>query len=461
MKKLRWSALVMVLVFGLVLTACGGGNGGGNVANTGGTADNTGNTGGNDKAADGDKPAASVEKVKIKWATWGNPGELTRFQEYTKDFNVRNPDIQVELIPIPGEYEQKIITQLSGGTAPDAFYAGDSMVVKLIENGTIEELTPFISGEGSVIKEEDFFPGLWGAAKADGKIWGVPVDNNPMVLWFNKKVLKDAGITEMPTDLQAQGEWNWQAFQEMTEKIKASKKYGYVLDNWWGHTFSWVTSNGGNIYDENGKYIAYDDPKAMEAFKFLYDNVKSKNITFAGTLPKGQGADAMFMSNQVGFVGAGRWYLPLFKRASGLEYDIVTWPTNTGKAIEPAGIPTAYMVLNKASKNKEVAYKFLAEFVSKEGQTFRLSGGGNAVPSVIGADVVVSEGNQPANYKAFLDAREIGYALTTAQAGIPGLDTEINTRFEALWLKNQNLNTAMKEIQDAANKKIDDYKNKK
>jgi multiple sugar transport system substrate-binding protein len=445
MKRIRWSALLMVAVLCLVVQACG---------SSGGS-----NNGGDSKAAG--KPAASGEKAKIKWATWGNPGELTRFQEYTKDFNDRHPDIQAELIPIPGEYEQKIITQLSGGTAPDVFYAGDSTLVKLIENGTIEELTPLMSGDGSTIRPEDFLPGLWGVAQKDGKIWGVPVDCNPMVLWYNKKVLKDAGITDMPADLQAKGEWNWKTFQQMTEKIKASKKYGYVLDNAWNHTHSWVTANGGKIYDDNGKYIAYDDPKAMEAFKFLYDNVKSKNITFVGTLPKGQGADAMFMSNQVGFVGAGRWYLPLFKKATGLEYDVVTWPTNTGKAIEPAGIATAYMVLNKASKNKEAAYRFLAEFVSKKGQAFRLLGGGNAVPSVTGADEVVSEGNLPANNKAFLDAREIGYALTPFQAGTPGLDNAINTRFEALWLKNQDLDSAMKDIQDLANKKIDDYKKNK
>ena len=54
----------------------------------------------------------------------GNPGELTRFQELTKDFNKKHSDIEVEFIPIPGEYDQKILTQLTGGTAPDIFYAG-------------------------------------------------------------------------------------------------------------------------------------------------------------------------------------------------------------------------------------------------------------------------------------------------------------------------------------------------
>ncbi|MDQ8737914.1 sugar ABC transporter substrate-binding protein [Paenibacillus sp. LHD-38] len=442
MVKIKWTLLIMMIAATAILQACGGGDG---AASGEGSGTNT----------------PKGEKVKIKWATWGNPGELTRFQDFTKDFNERHPDIEAELIPIPGEYDQKILTQLSGGTAPDLFYAGDAFIVKLIENGSIEELTPLMEDPGSAVKKEDFFESLWGAAKRDEKIYGAPVDNNPMVLWYNKKVLKDAGIMEMPADLQKNGEWTWEAFQDMTDKIRESGKYGYVLDNSWNSTHSWVSSNGGTVYDDNGKYVGYTDPKAIEAFRFLYDNVKSKNITFAGTLPKGQGGDAMFMSNQVGFVGAGRWYLPLFKQNETLEYDIVTWPTNTGNKIEPAGIPTAYMVLNKTTKQKEAAYTFFAEFVNADGQKYRLQGGGNAVPSVSGADEVVLEGNLPENAQFFLDAREVGYALTPFEAGIPGLSNDINSRFEALWLKDEDLDTAMKEIEALANKKIEEYNNKK
>lgn len=436
MKKVKGTLAALALVLAVLLQACASGGSGG--------------------AAEGGE-GGKQEKVKIKWATWGNPGELTRFQDFTKEFNKKHPDIEAELIPIPGEYEQKILTQLSGGTAPDVFYAGDGTIVKLIENKSIEELTPLMQAESSMIKEDDFFEGLWGAAKRDGKIYGVAVDNNPLILWYNKKVLTEAGVTEMPADLQERGEWTWDAFKAMTDKIREAGKYGYVLDNGWSSYHSWVTSNGGKVYNDEGKFVAYDDPKAMEAFKFLYDNVQSKNITFSGTLPKGQGGDAMFMSNQVGFVAAGRWYLPLFKQNTGLEYDIVTWPTNTGNRIEPAGIATAYMVMNKATKHKEAAYTFLSEFVSREGQIFRLQGGGNAVPSVEGADEVVMEGNLPEHAQFFLDAREIGYALTPFEAGIPGLSSEITSKFEALWLKGGELDAALKEIQDMANRMIEEY----
>ncbi|AGA57669.1 ABC-type sugar transport system, periplasmic component [Thermobacillus composti KWC4] len=428
------------MAMALALAGCGGGD-----AKTGGT-------GGSSQGGQG-------EKVKIKWATWGNPGELTRFQEFTKEFNAKHPNIEAELIPIPGEYEQKILTQLSGGTAPDAFYAGDGTIVKLIENGTIEELTPYLKQSDSKIKETDFFEGLWGAARKDGKIYGLTVDCNPMVFWYNKKVLKDAGVTEMPADLYEKGQWNWETFKSMVEKVRATGKYGYILGNWWGPYYSWITSNGGKIYDDaNGEFIAHKDGKAAEAFKFLYDNVQAKNFTFAGTLPKGQGADAMFMSNQVAFVTAGRWYLPIFKQNQSLEFDIVPWPTNTGKKLEPAGIPTAYIVMNKNTKHKNETWQFISEFVSKEGQLFRLKGGGNAVPSIAGVDEVVLEGNIPEHAKYFLETRQVGYALTPHEAGVPGLSKVITDELEAFWLKGGNPDSILQTLGEKANKKIAEYK---
>lgn len=433
---------VLLLSSALLLQACGGGGGGGSA-------------GGDDSG----KGGSSGEKVKITWSTWGNPGELGRFQEFTDDFNKRHPDIQAELIPIPNDgYDQKILTQLSGNTAPDVFYSGDGLISQLVANGTVEKLNPYMEKPGSALGPNDLVEGLYGAAKQGSDIWGLTVDCNPMLLWFNKKVLQESGITDLPTDLYDKGQWNWDAFKGMTEKIKAAGKYGLVVDSWWAPYYSWVTTNGGKVYDDNGNFILHEDAKGKEAMKFVYDNIKAGNFTFSGSLPKGQGGDAMFMSNQLGFLGAGRWMLPVFSKNDALEYDVVPYPTNTGNKIESAGIPTAYLVMNKNVKNKDAAWVFMSEFVNKDGQTFRLQGGGNAVPSVLGADNLVLEGNDPEHAQYFLDARELGYALWLEEAAVPGLANEIRTKLEELWLTDVDFEAGMKNVADAAAKKIEEYK---
>lgn len=435
----RFLSMAAAAAGSLSLAACGQAA----TEGTGGTA------AGSTAAAAGGEAAGGqtgLSGASFKWSTWGNPGEIQRFKEYTDDFNKRT-NAKVELVPLANDgYEAKMLTQLSGGTAPDVFYSGDATLSKLISSNSIVDLTSLLEGPTSKSKPADFFEGLWGPAKtADGKIWGVTVDCNPMVFWYNKQVLTDAGITTMPADLYKESKWTWDALTEMTTKVVATGKRGLIQENWFGAVNGWVTTNGGKLFDGEN-FVADQDPKAVEGFKFIQDNLANKNFTYSGSLPKGQGVDAMFLSQQAAFIIAGRWLLPVFSKAANLQYDIVPWPTNTGKQIEPAPIPTAYMVQNAKAANVDASFEFLTDFVSKEGQTFRLKGGGNAVPSVSGADEVVSEGNLPPNWQALIDAREIGYAIYPALANTAGLSDDMFKALDAVWLKGGDMNGTLKTI---------------
>jgi multiple sugar transport system substrate-binding protein len=449
----RFVTLTAAGVVGIAVAAC---RGSGSGAQTGGGGQPAAQP--TSGAAGAQAPAqaqAGGPVTNIKWSTWGNPGEIDRFKAFTEDFNKRTPNIKAELVPIPNDgYPAKMLTQLSGGTAPDMFYSGDGDIGKLIDSKLLTDLTETLKGDKSKSKPEDFFEGLWGAAKApDGHIYGVTVDCNPMVLWYNKKILQDAGVTQMPADLAKAGQWDWKAFTSMLDQVVAKGKRGFIHENWWATNYGWTTLNGGKIVD-GGKFVGNTDPKALEAFQFIYDNLQKKTFTYSGSLPKGQGIDAMFLSQQAGFIGAGRWLLPVFKKSQGLDFDIVTYPTTTGKKVEPAPIPTAYAVVNAKTANQDAAFAFLTDFVSKDGQIFRLKGGGNAVPSVRGADDVVSEDNVPPNWQALLDAREVGYAHWADLARVPGLADDIAKIFDELWLQGGEVKTTLNKVADLANSKM-------
>ena len=384
----------------------------------------------------------------IKWSNWANTGEIQRFQAFTANYNkIHNTNVQYTFVPTAnGNYFTKILTELNGGNAPDVFYVGDGDIGKLVTNQTVVQLDPLLSGSKAKEQASDFSPGLWGAAKTKtGKIFGVPVDCNPLVLWYNEKLLQDAGITTMPAAMYEQGQWTRDAFQQMIEKIKANGKYGYVLDAWPLVWWSWVTTNGGKVYDNNGygNFIVHQDPKALDAFTFLANQVRAKTMVYAGSLPKGQGNDLALISGQTGFISVGRWDLPEFKTA-GIKYDLVPFPSVSGK-IAPAGIPLAYMVINKKTKLMNQAFDFVTNYVSPEGQVFRLSGGGNAVPSIQSAVTakVVTDGNDPPHAQYLLDARNVGYGLFPAEGFAAGLSTDIQTSLDPVFLQGKDVKTAL------------------
>lgn len=377
---------------GSLLAACGGDDGGGAGGTTGGGGE--GQVGG-----------------EVTWGSWANPGEAARFKEYSAQYQ-KESGTKVTYQTVTGDYLAKLLTQLAGGSAPDAFYIGDTQITKLIESNALEPLNDYLDSPEADVKFEDTFEGLrqW-CQSEDGTIYGIPVDCNPAVFWFNKKILAEAGVTQDPAAAQEAGAWNRDALTDLLTKVKATGKRGFVVEagwfNWWGL----VTSQGGTMVDENGEAVFADDEKAKDAIAWMIEQIKNGNLTYGGSLPKGQGVDALFYAGQLASIGYGRWILPNVKKLKGrVDYDIAPFASEDGASVAPVPVATAAMGVNSKAKDKQAALEFLGNFVNADGQRFRLSGGGNAVPSVEGLEEIVTEGNDPPHAAWFTEVAKAGYA---------------------------------------------------
>lgn len=410
-------------------------------------------------SSDGDgKGSSGGKKVQMTMSVWGNQAEIKGYQKAVDLYAEENKDVEIKIIPVPGDnYEQKLFTELSGGNASDLFYVGAEYISKLIDTGKIAEVTEFLEGPESHVKAEEFAQGLWGAAKKEDKIYGTPVDNNPFLMYYNKNVLKEAGVDKMPQEYFEEGNWNWDTFSTMTGEIVASGKKGYVGESGGDHTLSWVWSNGGELYDDEGNIILDKNEKAREAFKYIEGLIQDGKITYGGSLPKGQGADALFMSNQVGFLSAGRWLTPMFSEADSLDFDYIPWPTNTDEKMEPAAIATAYLSASKDSKHLDEAMKFLSFYTSTIGQEARLAGNGNAIPSVLGVDHLIEDVKIPEHATHLLEARDIGI-VDDKQKSVPGLEKELADIIDLMYLGQQDAEKTMDAYYKKAKEMIEEYK---
>ncbi|MET0726372.1 MAG: sugar ABC transporter substrate-binding protein [Leifsonia sp.] len=371
----------------------------------------------------------------VVWSTWGTPEELTRYQEFDKEFMKRHPDITVKLQPVAsyGDYHSKLLAQLTSNTAPDVFYIGDDKIGQFVDAKVLMPLTDLMESDASDTKPDDFFPGLFGAAKDGDEIYAAPNDSNPDVLWYDKAALAAAGITEDPATLAENGEWTTEKYLEMNDKLAEAGLTGSMFWNYWATHYSWISSQGGTAYDDSGAFVGNEDDTTVAAVDELGKYFQDGTFVVADSMPEGAGADSVFVSHKAGFFSQGRYTIGTVKSAGEeSEYDIVRWPTPDGAAA-PTGVATSYLAINKKTKAKDAAFTFWTEFLSAEGQTFRLEGGGNAVPSIKGADDVVLEGDYPAHAQTFLDMRDIGFEDYAAEAVVPGLSTEVSDLFLKLY----------------------------
>lgn len=332
-----------------------------------------------------------------------------------------------------GDYQTKIITQLAGGAAPDAFYVFDTQMRKMIDTGKLVDLRPYLEQPDAAVKIDEFYPKLtaWMAPASGDGIYGMVVDCNPKVFWFNRDLLTKAGVTQDPAALFEAGAWNQNAVTDLLTKVKATGKRGHVFEANWFDLTSWITTFGGTAFDEDGKAVFDTDPKAQAALEWLFDQMDSGNISYGGSLPKGQGSDALFYGGQLATLGYGRWISPNVKKLK-FGYDIAPLPSESGRDVAPVAVYCAAMSVNVTAQDVDAATVFAARFCSVDGARARLSGGGNAVPAVKGLDDIVTEDNLPPHGSIFNDAVANGYAVPEVLATHPGLAAQLPITMDTL-----------------------------
>lgn len=394
----RLGALAGLAAIGIGLTACSGGN--------------------TSTPAEGNS--------KVVWSTWGSPEELKMFDGVQAAFKEANPDVELVFQPTPSysDYHSKLLTQLSSGTAPDVFYVGDDRIASIIRNDVL------LPVDGASVKEGDFAENVLDVARWEGELYALPNDVNPDALWYDKEALKAAGITEDPAELAANDEWTTEKFFEMTGKLAAADLTGAVYWNYWATHNSIMTAGGGEVYDDEGTYVANTDANSVEALDEYATRFATGELKLADLLPEGSGEDTLLVTHKLGFLAQGRYTIGTIRGAGVDEtlYDIVRWPTPDGKAA-PTGVAASYLAVNAKAQDPEAALKFFSAFLDAEGQQLRLEGTGNAVPSIKGVDDIVLADGFPAHAQTMLDMRDIGYSNFATEAAVPDLSNQIAVEF--------------------------------
>ena len=116
---------------------------------------------------------------------------------------------------------------------------------------------------------------------ANGKIYGVfpqKYSEPRQCLYFNKRVLEEAGINwEEIYDMQANGTWTWEAFEEILAKVQKDEGNDGTIDIWGmiGSSddlyLATVWGNDGKFFDkdENGKLVPVaDSDNTIEALNW-------------------------------------------------------------------------------------------------------------------------------------------------------------------------------------------------
>lgn len=305
---------------------------------------------------------AYADQTVIKfWDNQQTESGLSVFQqEAVKRFEAENPDIKVEVTTIPyPEYQQRLLTAVQAGNGPDVSTVDQIWNSAFAVAGAIQPLDDLAKQAG--IKAETFFPGAWESANYNGQLWGIPFNVD---VWFfafvNKKLFQDAGVD--PASIVT-----WQGLEAAAPKLTDKSKGQFAIgltgnksEYPVGMSDSFIYSNGGSVLDDSGKCVL-TSKEAQEGLAFYK---KMADYAPAGILnAPNEPMRELFLNGTLAIELWPALEQPTLDK-SKIDWDLYAAFAPEGK--KPVGMFGGWnLVLYKASKNQEAAWKFI-QFMTRE-----------------------------------------------------------------------------------------------
>lgn len=421
MKKVLSMLLAVAL---LTTTLVGCSNNGGQSSTASGTSSSTTTEGSQAEAGETDGQINDGKPVTIQVAVSGSAQEIEihqqKFDQYTKE----NPNVTIEPVDIGAERFQKLMTLVSSGTAPDIIYINE-WCYSLAYRNVLMGLDDFIAND-SEFDLNQFPESLLTPLRYEDKLYALPQEVSPFVMYYNKDMFEAAGV-ELPTD-----DWTIDDFYAAAKTLTDPEKkvYGYRHPGAWADQVLGWFSRAGVEYDISGTEVkGLDTPEALEALQFLYDMVVVDGLSPnpAALTAMGKGADALFRNQSVAMESAGLWMLPTYKADPlDFEWDVVRMPMDKNQKTK-AGILN--WGISSTTKNPEVSWDVLKFLVGPEGMRI-VAESNMALPGSNdeAANQIVLDSKFPENVQAFVDS--VPDVDMTDQLSI--YRTEVNTKLQEI-----------------------------
>ncbi len=139
-------------------------------------------------------PVAHAEETVVWWDFLGG-GDGVRMKKLIADFNAEHAGkikIDATTLEWGTPFYTKVQTSAAVGEAPDVMTYHASRIPLAVSQGILDEITP-ADWKAMGLGKDDYAAAIWDAVTIDGKQYAVPLDTHPIVLYYNRDLLKKAG----------------------------------------------------------------------------------------------------------------------------------------------------------------------------------------------------------------------------------------------------------------------------
>lgn len=142
---------------------------------------------------------SSAQGQSLKFWQFYSPGgdvatQASWFEDTVGAWNEAN-EVQIELVYVPvSEYVSgtQLATAFASGAGPDIFLVSPGDFLRYYNGGVLTDLTPYLDPAAMA----DFLPDVIANRMVDDKVFGLPMEVEPMAMYYSVSAWNDAGLTD-------------------------------------------------------------------------------------------------------------------------------------------------------------------------------------------------------------------------------------------------------------------------
>ncbi len=293
-------------------------------------------------------PAAGSVTLQFWKFVDETPDKLIK--QWTDQWNTDNPATQVafQTFPFDQYTGPKLTTAFAAGAPPDIFWISAGDFLRYVNQKSVLALPSDLVGS----MKQDFSEAAIAALTVAGEMYGMPIEQEPVALYYNTDMFSQGGVQPPQT---------WTEMVDAATKLKTDQVAGIVVEPAQGvyQNFTWypfLWSGGGDVVNADWTKATIDQAPGANAYQ-LWGDLITKGLA-PSKLPTGTNDIAPFGTEKAAMQVCGFWAVrAMNEQYPDVNYSVVKIPIpDGGKYVTVYGGWSQQV--SRGSKNAEAALKF-------------------------------------------------------------------------------------------------------
>ena len=292
------------------------------------------------------------------WGDWSGEGEQ-QILTMVNGFNAAQGKVKVKYV-VQQDVITKFLTASTAGNAPDMMIWDRFLTALYAPKNVLAPINDFMAKDK--INAKGFYAEALRELSVGNNLYGLPLTVDARALFYNKKLLRAAGVTPPRTWEQLRNAAIKLTKRDASGKLQVS---GFALDDI-GLFSMWLKQAGGSLLTPDGTKTAFNSPQGLAVLEFL-DQLLNKDKVYETGFGRGEGnAQDPFVTGKIAMFYSGPWAINGYKKyGKDLDFGIAPPPAGPTGA-KGAGMGGFGLAITSASKNKEAAWEFMKWWLAED-----------------------------------------------------------------------------------------------